>query len=146
MKYRYKLVLGDWSCDGHNIMEYITISTDTNIQDIRNAYLKYVKKYKISLTEENLNKGCTVILSEYEENLIDDDTANILQESGINIKSKFAGEDDYCFDADTTAWLFFEMVGVMLPNFEYKIEGEDLETINTDGSPIGGIGYGVFHV
>jgi len=156
MKYEHRIVIGDWSHDGHNQDAYFTFQCSHEEKEVKKAYLKAVKQCKVSLHEQDGKgkrlSGVTPVCCRYEDSTINAPALKALKELGVNLsfrESKFnqndKGEDEMGCSPQDIAYLFFEMVKTQIPDFEYKLIKEK-KTINGFWSSDFNInfGYGCF--
>lgn len=146
MSFDHRIVIGDWSHDGHNQEEYFTFRCSHDEETIQKAYLKAVKKCKIALHEDSktYKKDIASICCCYEDNKITEEQIKTLEELGVDF-SKLAIEYMSLFAKDI-AILFFEMAKTQIEGFTYELIPEK-KTINgfwhKDFNY--GFGYGCFH-
>lgn len=137
---RFKLVVGDWSSDGHEKTEdvYFMINVKT-VKDVEKAYAVGTKKLGFDLK----NDCC----AEYEDNKISDDQVVKLKASGIDLKAAFnfddadddPDEEDFQFmDPQTFAHLYMFIAKLGDPKLEFtQVNTDRIERINVGG-------YGLF--
>jgi hypothetical protein len=140
MSFEHRIVIGDWSHDGHNQEEFFTFKCSHDEKTVQKAYKEAVKKCKVSLHDEN-KKGITAICCNYEESTINEDQVTALKELGV--KLPFA-EGDGLSPRDV-AILFFEMVKTQIEDFTYELipEKKPINGFWKDGFNYG-FGYGCF--
>lgn len=143
----YKLVVGDWSNDGHGKNDIFIFLSSHSKAEILDAYHKSVILSGVSLTGKVMD-GLINILSDFEENVIPADAVVRLQGIGCNFEEFYlALEEDgsqACCSSDVF-YLFMEMVRCNLPGFAYELV--NLESINGYWGEFNHqIGYGVFSV
>jgi hypothetical protein len=147
-----RIVIGDWSKDGHNKMEFFTFQCSHEEKDIKKAYKAAIKKCKVSLHDDG-GRLRNAVCCNYEDSIIPADKLRSLKELGVNFdfrESKFhkndAGEDEMSCNPQDIANLFFAIVKTQIPGFEYKLVKEK--------NPINGFwskdfnfsfGYGCFY-
>jgi hypothetical protein len=88
MATKFKLILGDWSGDGHGITEVVMMHTNGTLQAVREAYFKAIKKTGIDIG---------TICQEYEDGSIKEKDWKKLQELGY--KGFNEVDEDYIDDA-----------------------------------------------
>jgi hypothetical protein len=124
------LVVGDWSKDGHNQSESVTIRTNLKLQEVQAAYNKGVKKIGFDLL-----KNCC---HDYEDNVIQPQFVEKLKSSGYKFDENDDLDDEEGWFVDTDIWvelyLFFVKTGN--PDFEHEIISDN-ESIKLGG-------YGLF--
>jgi hypothetical protein len=143
--YRFKIEIGDPYDDGHGKYEDFIINSNKSKKEIEIAYKKVCELTGLVFTENtdiivngeridwqhpeyNDRKIC-VEYESYEPSKL---AWDILRKYGI-IESK-AGYDHQGF-----LYLFMDFIKIELTDLEYKIESENIESLNLN------IGYGRFH-
>lgn len=101
-----KFSIGDWSDDGHGKTQEFRFSTDSSIDDVRQAYLKSCELTKISF---DTNKGRNTnikhaICCDYEDRVISMDALKVLIGHGLVCLS----ESDYADGTPFPEKCFFE--------------------------------------
>jgi len=109
------LVIGDWSNDGHNHKEFISLSCTHDEGAVKRAYIDACKKGNVSLHEES---GCQVICCDYEDCKIAPEALQALADLGVNTELLEAA---YVSPHDIVT-IFAEMVKTQINNFEYKVD------------------------
>ena len=142
---RYKIIVGDWSGDGHEKTTDYYVEVSHEKETIVKAYNKTRKASKVSVTslsmEEEAN-GYVSVCAEYEQNELSAETLDKLIAVGVN-RDDLMLEDGY--DDDFDVWeegiihLFFAMAKASLPELSYNIIQDETEVL------IEGIGYGCFY-
>lgn len=158
----YKLTLGDWSQDGHNIYEEFLFECNHTISEIRQAYKDSCKRlgvtfnYNTDYTGLGLNYGDDrMIWTEYEEDTISEIAFNILKDAGClndieyeECKNDYNNETRYrILDTKACAMLIMNFISLSMPDdFTYK-------PVEVESEPINGwwndelnhqFGYGLF--
>ncbi len=118
------LVLGDWSHDGHNQTDTVTISCNLTRDELQAAYERGSQKIGFNLTRE--------VAAHYEENKLDEECVEALEKFGFDT-SKVVEDDCLWTDGFVKIWLF--VVGLGEPDFVHKI-------VKNQDVRIGG--YGLF--
>lgn len=143
---KVKLVIGDWSDDGHGKCDFVHFEVNKTQEEIIGAYKKFVKKYKIGFDR---SKDVTIILADYEDNVLSVDIVKTMQEAGVRFdKLDHEIEDgEYWACPTDAAILFMEMARTQLDGFEYKIIDDDIPCLNGFWSKNFNvsIGYGCYH-
>lgn len=115
--YNINLVVGDWSCDGHNKFDYIAINSNVDVETIKEAYKKGTKIVGFDWSKEVAakyedNTVCAEIVKKlkdhghegfYEEN--DDGTATIYEADDFAQTYMFIA----CIGDPSIVWSFTEM-------------------------------------
>lgn len=65
--YRYYIVLGDWSNDGHNQFDKILIESNVKVEDLRAAYLRSINSHNITFNSGNMASGKISFCTGYDE-------------------------------------------------------------------------------
>lgn len=148
----FKVVVGDWSDDGHGKCDKYTFECNAAIEDVQEAYLKAVKVSKVALHDDQKTKGVTCICCEYEDSKIQETEIEALKAMGVKfdfleVKPR-KNEDSYDLSAKDVATLFVEMAKTQLgQHFEYKLIEDPIPTINgywKKGFNLN-FGYGCYH-
>lgn len=152
-----RLIVGDWSGDGHNHRDFVLFEASHDRKQIIEAYKQSAIKADISVCKF---KGgpADVLCADYGDNLISSEalkklTALEITKQDLVDTSHF--EDNYLDEGDGAlitwgeglAHLFLMMVSKSLPDFTYKLLKDDThDCINGfwQRDFNGSIGYGVF--
>ena len=140
----YRIVVGDYSKDGHNQMDYFTVEVSHPMNEIQKAYKAAVKASGVSV--DNRTKAINQLCVDYEDNHISQEAVELLTDMGVKWDAmQNAIEDDGSLDVcgEDLVNIFMEMVRTQLEGFTYKFANEP-KCINAN-SDIGGIGYGCYH-
>jgi len=150
MQYTHRLVIGDWSDDGHNQKDFFTFKSNFSEEEIQNAYLRAVEHTKVSLHNDfQDDSDCHAILCDYEESKVYDEDWNRLVDGNVNMsvleESTDYEDGGYWMSSKDVAILFLQMVKSQLEEFEYEIISE-VKPINGywHNTFNYGFGYGVF--
>lgn len=167
----YKLVLGDWSEDGHGKSKDFLFDCNYDVSKIRQAYKDSCKKLGISFNHNEDYTGLNLgygnerqIWTEYEESSISPVAYCILKENGcfkgivddetlekIDPESEDFGEDlENLLDLDLkeSALLIMNFIAVSMPeDFTYTIIEQEIEPINGYWNKNLNVqfGYGLFY-
>lgn len=150
MKNRFKIELGDPSNDGHGKCETFVVKSNKTIEEIENAYKRSCEltglvftentdvivngeKMKWQHPEYNDRKLCV----EYESFDISKLAWEILEKHGLDRKTYLIQEEEDLEDEGLLS-LFLDFIKLTLPDLEYEIEEDELETLGLT------IGYGRF--
>lgn len=138
----YKLVLGDWSEDGHGISKNILVDCNCeSVTDIQNAYKESCKKLGVQFnhTEDYTGKHLQygdphLIWTEYEEDDMSAVAYDILNKAGcfdgIYVEKTDKGRY-YIEDREECACLIMNFIALSMPDgFTYKIVKENYPCIN----------------
>lgn len=135
---KFKIVLGDYSCDGHCMTETIYVKSNYNQNEIVEAYNNSKKLTGLSFdnsTEPNIGV-------EWENNTIDYNDLEVLKKHGYDLlkERNIDREEDYDIDGgEDFIDIFFNFVKISLSNLEYEIIQDDTPTLSLD------MGYGLFY-
>lgn len=138
----YKLVLGDWSEDGHGISKNILVDCNcNNVIDIQNAYKESCRRLGVQFnhTEDYTGKHLQygdphLIWTEYKEDDMSAIAYDILDKAGcfdgIYVEKTDKGRY-YIEDLEECARLIMNFIALSMPdNFAYKIVKENYPCIN----------------
>lgn len=154
----YRLVLGDWSEDGHGILKDVLIECNCNdVVDIQNAYKASCKKLGVQFndgedyTGKNLQYGDPhLIWTEYQEDDMSVVAYDILNKAGCFDGIYVEETDDgryYVEDQDECACLIMNFISLSMPDdFTYQIVKKNYPCINGywNGNLNVQFGYGLF--
>ncbi len=132
--YTYRIVIGDWSEDGHNRFEYFVFKCTHSEKEIKETYNKAVEKCGIALHrmyDENRRVTGISVCCDYENNTIPDYYAEKLKSLGINFNQFCYDEnmESYLMEPKDITILFLEMVKSQIEGFEWA-SGEEAPCIN----------------
>jgi hypothetical protein len=155
MSFQHRIVIGDWSHDGHNQEDYYTFECSHDEPEVKKAYWAAIKKCKVALHENNDKrlKGVKSVCCKYEDRTIKAPELKALTDLGVSfdkMENLFEqdkdGNDELNCSSQDIAYLFFEMVKTQIPGFEYKYI-KDKKTINGFWSEDFNLsfGYGCFN-
>ena len=144
---RYKIIVGDYSGDGHEQSDICIVEVNHLKDEILSAYNRARAASKVSLTSlsrEEEKKGYVSVGAEYEQNRIFKSELNKLSFIGVNFDNLLLEdeEDDgsFCFwGEEGIIQLFMEMAKSQLPTLTYEIINDGLEVL------MEGIGYGLYY-
>ena len=123
----YKLVLGDWSKDGHKQSEDFLFDCNYDVHKIRQAYKDSCKKLGITFNDGR----------DYTDN------AGCLKD----IEWRRVGCDYYINETQDCAKLIMNFIALSMPeDFTYKLTESEIEPINGywNGELNAQLGYGLF--
>ena len=72
-KYKFKLPIGDWSQDGHNLCDYFTIESNVPVEECVDPYIEACQRW-----------GIDKLCSECGYDTIDEDVRDFLVDEGFN--------------------------------------------------------------
>ena len=125
LKYIINLIVGDWSLDGHNQTDTITIESNLGRSEIEDAFKAGSKLLDFNLTQ----KVCT----DYEDDGISKVFIDRLRKFNIEVEFDKYYPGHLNIDSFVKLWLDIAQLGN--PKFQYELAG--LATINIGG-------YGLF--
>lgn len=137
--YKFRLAIGDWSCDGHGIHEDFTVLSNMPVEAVREAHYKIEEKTGIRIEE---------ICSEYEEDEIEAEKVQIIKELGFNFENSTGLGDGITNPAEMARlWIF--LLQKADPSLKLEIVPNDMPTLHFYGFDdqsrhIGFVGYGLF--
>ena len=123
---RTKVILGDWSGDGHNITETYIVEISCTNEELQEFYRNAVKKSGIQF--EN-------ICEEYEDAVISGEIISTLTKLGVKIPEfdcDYEDENDFIAEPDNYLELllnFCKLGG----DFKYKVVNDDVLFKNPSG-------------
>lgn len=123
LPYNYRIVVGDWSDDGHRSKDFIRFWSSHKREDIIKAYKEGVEICGVGL---HYRAPISVFC---DNDFISRKIITKLESHSISFKNLTEGgfEENWRDDKDgligspqSVVWLFFEIVRLCLPSFEYK--------------------------
>lgn len=167
----YKLVLGDWSDDGHGKYKDFLFDCNYDVSKIRQAYKDSCKKLGITFNHNEDYTGLNLsygnkrqIWTEYEEPQLSPFAFNILKENGCfknifeneEIKDVYFENEEYneeydnllYLDLKDAALLIMNFIALSMPNdFTYTLVEQEIEPINGYWNKDLNVqfGYGLFY-
>jgi hypothetical protein len=143
----YRLVIGDWSHDGHEKSDIFRFKTNYTREQIIEAYKVAEERSGVSLTSHS------GILTDYEDGTIKGEAIDKLKALGVSIEELLKTHDlddwegEISVSPDGVARLFLAMVGAVANDFEWEEDHDRSEFINgfwqKDFNH--SMGYGVYH-
>lgn len=130
LKHSITLVVGDWSGDGHEKTEKISVVCSHSSKELEEAYNKGTEKLGFNFTQ--------TVAVEYEDNKLYAKEIKLLRANGIDMEFE-DGEDEngnVCLMVDDFWNLYLAICKLGNPKIEYK-EGKQKQKINIGG-------YGLF--
>lgn len=141
---KVKLIIGDWSGDGHERSDEVILSTNKTVEEIQQAYKDSCKLTGLSFninqdyTELNLNYSHPEytdrkIATDYQNNTISKLAEEILLKHGINVRDGYICKPDDLVRIDdvnhfTKIWIKF--VQLSLPDLILTPIEDDVPVIN----------------
>jgi hypothetical protein len=154
-RYKFYIVLGDWSHDGHGKSEKILIKSNLPVEDVQKAYKKSVKDTGFDFAEE--------VCSEYNDNSVRDKAFEFFQkyksplsEFGLEHARGYpSGEgaitednyDDYMFTEDSLVNTLMWFIGLSAgEGWEWEEITDEIPCFNGYWSDIvnNSFGYGLY--
>lgn len=138
--YQFKMVIGDWSDDGHGKHEDFVIQSNVPVEQVREAH------YRI---EETTGVNIEEICSNYEEDEIDRDVVEQLQELGFEFENA-TGMGPGITNTTEMARLWLFLLQKADPDLKLTLMDAEVPTLHfygfdDKGRHIGGVGYGLFY-
>lgn len=141
LKHKTELVVGDWSCDGHEKQDNILIVSNLTSEEIARAYQKGVKVVGFDLTEE--------VAVDYEDSSLSEEQQKMLLKANcpleeISFNYRYAkehpevGGDWASFSGGEFAELYLWFVEQGNPNFKFEYVAPNVPRLNVGG-------YGCYH-
>lgn len=132
--YTTKLVMGDWSDDGHGKTEDIVIKSNLTSKQLEAAYKKGVKKLGFDFSEVCCaDYEDSEVPEEYQEKLLKAGLADYLPEDQLEGDGNWF--DDFYTDHYMWVWMFIAHLGD--PSLVWE-NAKEVNSINIGG-------YGLFH-
>jgi hypothetical protein len=160
MENRFKISIGDYSGDGHSIVEHYIIACNHTVKEVGQAYKDSCKLTGISFNDNvdytQLNRAWEVaakykIAVEYQDSYISTECQKALLEHGIDVwegfnKEEYKDDQIHMEDPEDFLELLMKFIKISLKDLEYKIVTDDLPSLNAWGnSPLHcHLGYGLF--
>ena len=139
MQYRHRVIIGDWSDDGHGKCDNIEFSSNLTREEIQDAYEKAKAEHKVDFA---------LFCNEYEDDKLPDDVSDRLKNAGIDVDAirKEGGDFWYNDQWDTFGvrsffLLLMEFIKCGNPNFVY-IPDESAPYLKLGNSQMG---YGLYY-
>ncbi len=145
---KVKLVIGDWSGDGHDKSDYLVFEVNKTLSEIRQAYFTSCKTTGLSFHNDGIYTG---ICCEYEDSTIDEEDQEILSSFGLDF-SKYLDENGYFKNhVDSFGALIMDFIKISIPLLVYEEasfkRSEKIEPINGfwNEDLNKSFGYGLFY-
>lgn len=134
---KFRLVLGDWSQDGHNIVQHIIIEANYSVEELRSAYYKSHK-----LTRVNFDNIC----EEYEDSKLHEPEYKKFQKHNCPFEKLGIDEDDLYLDENSYVKLLMWFISLSIPDLKWKKTDDGLPNFNGYWSKEGpsSLGYGLY--
>lgn len=115
MKHLLKVILGDWSDDGHGKTKTFIIECNLSEQDLNRAYRAGVEIIGFDFKEE--------VASDYDDATINRGLLKILRSKGVKISFEDYDPDDYeiCIDPDDYLEMYMGVCKLGNPNLNYQV-------------------------
>lgn len=137
--YKFRIIIGDWSEDGHGRSEDFIVSSNLPVEIAREAH------YRIKdVTGVDIENIC----SEYEEDEIDEETVDVLKGMGFQFENS-SGIGDGIVSVSDMARLWVFLLQKADPSLNLEIVDDDIPNLQFFGFDkkkrhIGDVGYGLF--
>jgi len=147
MSERFKLVLGDWSGDGHNITEAYTVECDLTLDEAREAY--FLAKEKLP----DLDPGS--FCKDYEDCVLPEKVFNKLKELGCALGGWEVYDADYGLEPEYLAEIIVWFLNQGNPKLNARLVDESIPSFHFCGTNkigdqrnahIPSFGYGLFSI
>lgn len=150
MEYTYVLPIGDWSKDGHNQSENITMEMNKSREEIIDAYHKTTKLLNMTFDSNDMAGSNPIrLINSWEDNRLNKEVVDILSKHGVNFElfeDYYAEQDCYFVSAEEAAILFMEFVKISLPDLEYRRINDTIPYLFGYWGDLNiSVGYGVFY-
>ena len=141
---KFKLIIGDWSNDGHGITSTVVFNSNLTIEELRELYFNQCQKYGRILEK---------IVSEYEESFITKEQFDTLKNYGYDFydgaEKELEDEGRFYIDEDVFIDIFIWFMKKDNPTLMLEITDDDVPTFHFYGYDsksrhIGFFGYGLF--
>lgn len=139
--YPVKLVLGDFTDDGHGITKEIRYMSNHDADTIWDAYKESCKKTGLCFNDNNLpdSEGWRQMFTDFDEYDLDERAADVLRDHGIE-PADHSGNEGLIFTPDSAAGLIMAFIALSMPDdWTYVLVKDRFEMINKIQ-----MGYGLF--
>lgn len=148
MDYTFLIMVGDWSLDGHNQVDFLPYKTNIRLDILHEAYFASCKKYKYSFHESELLVGVKTLFCDYEENYLKPAAHKLFV--SLNLPVKPLKES---YNTDEYINLLFNFIKLSIPDFKWeeaaitRSELKNLLCFNyiDDETVTGSFGYGLYN-
>ncbi|MFW6310698.1 MAG: hypothetical protein ACOC1K_00520 [Nanoarchaeota archaeon] len=116
--YLFKLPIGDWSGDGHEMCEEFIIESNVSAEDLVPIYIEMDKEY-------NLSSEC----QEYKEESLSEEFLEFLEEKGLDPNkylSSYGGTDNKFVHPQDMAQLIIDLLMLWDDSLKLKIKDEEI--------------------
>lgn len=149
------LVIGDWSDDGHGKSDKILLEINHTVEEVQQAYKDSCKLTGISF---NINEDYTErgrdwqeiskyqICCDYEDNLIKEETMEILEKYKCPLLNNIKKDDKHIYDKDLFINLLMWFISLSLNDLKYEHIQDNVPVINGywNNNLNVGFGYGIY--
>jgi hypothetical protein len=128
MEHKFKLVVGDWSSDGHGISDTTVCICNHSNGEVMDAHKKLASK------GINLLSQC----NRYDDSKLGKDFIEKLNGIGFNLSEidfddLVLGEGEVYINGDDWVKLYMELVKIEIPDLQYKFINDGLPSIYIGG-------------
>lgn len=155
-KQLYKVEIGDFSGDGHQISKDFCVLCSHPASEMRTAYMETCKKLKVQMSHSSFafDYEFPQLLSDYQDNMLTSDYLKLFHEHGFDFRLMEEMEDDFdesyleydmIPDPKGLFHLFMWFISYSLEGFEYELFEMESINISHDNGFVHSIGYGLFN-
>lgn len=120
----HRLVIGDWSNDGHGAKEFVDFLCTHSEKAIKKAYFAAIKKGGVSLHDDHKGTVKHVVCCDCDDSTLTKEARDALIALGIDMSKIGHDQDDggggFYLSYDDIAVLFMEMVKTQIADFDYQ--------------------------
>lgn len=137
--FKFRMIIGDWSGDGHEKTEEFIVSSNLPVDAVREAHYKIYDKTGINIEE---------ICSGYEEDELSPETVAQLRNMGFYFKNQTGMGIEVMTPLEIMRiWLF--LLRQADPSIDIEISSDEIPNFQffgfgPKGRHIGSVGYGLF--
>lgn len=141
-----KIVIGDWSHDGHNQSEFVYFDSSLSEAEVKEAYREAVAKCGVGLHGPGRGEKHTAICDKYEQRTFSLELKEKMEAIGVDFTqvggSEIVEGQWGDFGGKGIAKLFLQLVKAVRPGFQYDIINDRVPCINGFWSKDFNIGFG----
>lgn len=137
--FKFRMIIGDWSGDGHEKTEEFIIASNHPVYTVREAHYKIQDKTGINIEE---------LCADFEEDTLDHETIERLRDMGFQFENSTGMGDEVMTPYEMMRiWLF--LLQQTEPSLKLEIATDEIPNFqffgfDPKGRHIGGVGYGLF--
>ncbi len=143
----YRVVIGDWSTDGHGRSDDYLVKTSHKQAECQQAYRDAVKASGVALDHQS--KAKIQLCCDFEDSYISAEAIQKLTELGVVwdfLESELNDDGGVSVGPDEMARLFMEMIRTQIPDFQYRFVKEPPALNGWWGNLNVSIGYGCYNM